>query len=215
MTQPGDFWSRLLAVIQSPEHKAILFRDLDKVPVGSIGYLSPSGRSAARGPYGWVSHEVIFTPRDDQVFTSHSGPANDEKLAELLEAALVPENTILVSFEAVTDAESDWELGYSSTYTDLANPTLLGRSLDDTALAQLYFQIEAVGGPGGVRCLRQAGQADREPRREACRGSARTCKHRQPGTIRARHRLRPSSKECPRLTAGALCRFLSTEGPGP
>ncbi|MUU73450.1 hypothetical protein [Pseudarthrobacter sp. GA104] len=146
--QPSDLRSRLLAAIQNPEHEAILFRNLDDVPVGSTGYLSPSGRSVARGPYGWTSHDVSYTPQDNQVFTSHHGPANDEKLAELLEASLVPENAILVSFEAVTGTESDWELGYSSTYTDLADPKLLSHNLDNTALAHLYFQIEAVGGLG-------------------------------------------------------------------
>jgi hypothetical protein len=146
--QPSDLRSRLLAAIQNPQHKAILFRNLDEVPVGSTGYLSPSGRSAAREPHGWTSHDVSYTPQDNQLFTSHHGPANDEKLAELLEASLVPENTILVSFEAVTDTESDWELGYSSTYTDLAGPKLLSHNLDNTTLAHLYFQIEAVGSLG-------------------------------------------------------------------
>ncbi|MDP9904745.1 hypothetical protein [Arthrobacter bambusae] len=119
MTQSSDLRARLLTAIQSREHKEIVFHDLDQVPVGSSGYFSPSGQSATRGPYGWVSHDISFAPRDNQVFTSHHGPANDEKLAELLEATLVPENTILVSFEAVTDSESDWD-----------NETLVSQPLD-------------------------------------------------------------------------------------
>lgn len=148
MTQASELRSRLLTAIQSREHKVIVFDDLDDVPVGSSGYLSPSGRSAALGPYGWVSHDVSYTPPNGQTFTSHSGPANDAKLAELIEAALVPEKTILVSFEAVTDTETDWELGYSAKFTDLANPMIIGHRLNNDDLAHLHFQIEEVGGLG-------------------------------------------------------------------
>ncbi|MDX2545932.1 hypothetical protein PV331_29355 [Streptomyces sp. WI04-05B] len=68
-----------------------MFLDPNEAAVGSTGYFSPSGHSATRGPCGWVFRDVSFMPRDDEFFTSHHGPANDEKLVELLAAARVTE----------------------------------------------------------------------------------------------------------------------------
>lgn len=149
MVQPVDLRSRLLAAIADKSHRAITFRNLNDVPIGSTGYLSPSGHSVIRDAVGWRFDGRRIEPQQGiDVFTSHSGPANDERLAELLESALVPEHRVLVTFEAVTDSESDWELSYSAEFTDLARPEILGHRLDDHDLAHLYFQIEAVGGLG-------------------------------------------------------------------
>ncbi|MGI8306986.1 hypothetical protein [Saccharopolyspora hattusasensis] len=145
----SDLHARLLAVIGDKAHQTITFRDLDEVPVGSIGYLSPGGRQVHRDEKGWFHDGRRVEPEPGKyTFTSHSGPANDERLAELLEATLVPEHHVLVDFEAVTDSESDWELGYTAEYTDLVHPEILGHRLSETDLAHLYFQIEAVGGLG-------------------------------------------------------------------
>lgn len=139
--------SRILAVIRTSEHKVIAFRDLDSVPVGSAGYFSPSGKNAARTSEGWIADDRATTPVKDDIFTSHRGPANDEKLAELITAELMPEHHVLVDFEAVTGRESgDWESGQPGyDVTTLANPSILGHNLDDSDLANLYFEIEDVG----------------------------------------------------------------------
>lgn len=60
--------------------------------------------------------------------------------------ALVPAHTILVSFEAVSQTESDPEHSYSVDYTDLTNPRVLAHALSDVDLVGLGFAIEAVGG---------------------------------------------------------------------
>ncbi|MFC4507807.1 hypothetical protein ACFPIH_51850 [Streptomyces vulcanius] len=87
----SDLQASIRAALANREHQVIVFLDPNEVAVGSTGYFSPSGHSATRGPYGWVSQDVSFMPRDGEVFTSHHGPANDEKLVELLVAALVTE----------------------------------------------------------------------------------------------------------------------------
>ena len=149
MVQPVDLRSRLLAAIADKSYRAITVRNLEDVPIGSVGYLSPSGHRVMRDAVGWLFDGRRIQPQPGiDVFTSHSGPANDERLAEQLEDVLVPERRVLVTFEAVTGSESDWELGYQARYTDLARPEILGHRLDDQDLAHLYFQIEAVGGLG-------------------------------------------------------------------
>lgn len=142
--------AQLLAVISGEGHRAVVFHDLDEVPVGSAGYFTPGGRSALRDEKGWIHDGRRFEPQPERqyVFTSQSGPANDAKLAELIEEALVPEHSVLVAFRTEQQTESDWELGYSTSCTDLTGPEILGHRLDERELAELYFQIEAVGGLG-------------------------------------------------------------------
>ena len=48
----NDLRTQLLAVITDKRHRAIVFRDLGQVPVGSVGYFSPSERDALRTKHG-------------------------------------------------------------------------------------------------------------------------------------------------------------------
>ena len=148
----SDLRSRLLATTHDKAHKTVVFTDLDQVPVGSAGYLSPTSRDVLRHADGWILRDGRrrITPNPDEIFTSHSGEANDAKLVELIIEALVPKHHILVDFEAVTGHEGgDWEHsqpGYD--WTTLGNPEVLHHRLDKGELARLYFEIEGVGGLG-------------------------------------------------------------------
>lgn len=146
MTNHSDLRSRLLAVVEDKTHQAITFTNLDDVPIGSTGYLSPGGRTVLRDERGWLHDGLRFEfERDNCVFTSQSGPANDARLTEMLEADLVPRHHILVGFEAVTDREAgDWEGSEPAySYTTLANPKVISQALDEGELARLYFEVEA------------------------------------------------------------------------
>lgn len=138
---------RLAAVVAGTAHRAVCFRDLSEVPIGSLGYFSPSGTDAVRSANGWVGRDGHPVSPGKQIFTAQSGPKNDEILVDALLAALTPAHRVLIEFEVVTEYESgDWELsqpGYH--YSDLANPQLLGHGLSESELARLVFQIEAVG----------------------------------------------------------------------
>ncbi|WP_026820028.1 hypothetical protein [Arthrobacter castelli] len=155
MHQPKsvDLRARLRAVIDDKKHQAIVFPNLDEVRVGSVGYFTPGGIDARRLSSGWIADgpdRHAYRPGPEQIFTSLSGPANDEKLISMLEADLMPEHHILVNFEAVTDSEiMDGPYGSGgdgvATWTSLFEPKLLGHNLNDNELAGLYFEIEAVG----------------------------------------------------------------------
>ncbi|MDP9903155.1 hypothetical protein [Arthrobacter bambusae] len=148
--QTPSLRSRIHAVIRGSAHKAIVFHDLDAVPLSSSGYFSPSGRNATLTSHGWMAGDRTITPAKGEIFTSHQGPANDDKLAELITAELTPEHHVLVDFEAVTGREpGDWESGLPGyDFTTLANPDILGHNLNESELAHLYFEIEDVGSLG-------------------------------------------------------------------
>lgn len=95
-----DRLKRLKAVIHDGSHRAITFRDLDEVPARSAGYFSPSGLKAT---VQLLSHDekiwkIIESDhlRDAtqaeldaaEWFTAHSGPANDERLLDMLDTAV-------------------------------------------------------------------------------------------------------------------------------
>lgn len=67
-----------------------------------------------------------------------------ELVAELVDA-LVPDHGVLVSFETQPVTETDWEHSYSTSSTDLVKPQVLAHRLSEQELAELAFQIEAVG----------------------------------------------------------------------
>ncbi|MFI5702605.1 hypothetical protein ACIA78_21475 [Streptomyces xanthochromogenes] len=89
--EQSDLQASIRAALANREHQVIVFLDPNEVAVGSTGYFSSSGHRATCGPYGWFSHDISFMTRDGEVFTSHHGPANDEKLVELLVVALIIE----------------------------------------------------------------------------------------------------------------------------
>lgn len=143
----SDLHVRLLDAIRDTGHRVVRFHDLDEVPVGSVGYFSPSGQHVFRDERGWLHDGRRFEPRQGtDSFTAHSGPANDELLAELLERALVPEHGLLVSFGTECTTESDWELGCGTAWCDLVKPQLLAHRLEDHDLAYLYYAIEQYDG---------------------------------------------------------------------
>ncbi|WP_405776093.1 hypothetical protein [Streptomyces sp. NBC_01538] len=119
----SDFQAGIRAALANRERQGIVFLDPNEAAVGSTGCFSPSGHSATRGPYGSVSHEVSFTPRDGEVFTSHHGPANDEKVVELLVAALVT--------ECSTSRESDLPRGLCGDKADHQPHSYISGSLDE------------------------------------------------------------------------------------
>lgn len=151
--EPTALRDRILAAIRGPKNQthAVVFQNLDHVPVGSSGYFSPLGNEASRTLNGWMvdngSGSRVITPEDHWIFTSRSGPANDEKLADVIAAELLPEHHILVEFEAVTGHEpGDWESslpGYD--WTTFGSAEVLGHHLNQGELARLYFEIEANG----------------------------------------------------------------------
>lgn len=147
----SDLQAAVLGVLRDRPHKLVIFKDLDDVPLGSSGYLTSYGRTSvgvSRHTSGWLmDHGQRFTlePGVKYTFTSHSGPANDAKLTRLIEEALVPERHMLVSFEAVTESESDWESGIDASWTELGNPTILAHNMDESDLAGLYYQVESEG----------------------------------------------------------------------
>ncbi|MFI9629272.1 hypothetical protein [Streptomyces sp. NPDC052042] len=87
-----DFRSRARAAVAAKSHRAIVFDDIAEVSVGSTGYFTPSQRNAVCTAAGWFSDGVAYRPGEGEKFTSHSGPANDERLVELILAASVPEH---------------------------------------------------------------------------------------------------------------------------
>lgn len=157
MTEAQDLKSRILTAIRGVDNKPIVFHNLDEVPVGSSGYLTPGSlhssdtRDAVKTLNGWMNHGNRIVPGAGWVFTSHSGPANDEKLAQLIVEELVPENHLLVDFKAVTGSEaidSTYGLGGHGevTWTTLSNkPQIIGHRLAEAELARLSIEIETVG----------------------------------------------------------------------
>lgn len=82
-----------------------------------------------------------------------------EQLTEIVIGAIVPDAGVLVSFETKPYTESDWELGYEVSSTDLASPEVLAHRLSERELAELYFQIEAVGSLGESDAYHQLDKA--------------------------------------------------------
>lgn len=145
-----DLRTRINIAIADASHRAIHFTDLDEVPPGSSGYLSPTGARAGRLADGrWtVSGQLAsaeLMSHGNVTFTSQSGPANDAKLAELLEQALVPKDHLLVDFEVDTEHEpADWEGSQPAyDYSFMTNPQIVAHRLADSDLAGLYFEAEA------------------------------------------------------------------------
>lgn len=159
MPDHSDLKTRLLAIIRSDIHRVIVFDRLDAVPVGSRGWLVTedgdpalsSGSHLVRIHSGWVCDDREYTritPDPNWRFNSTSGPANDERLAELIAAVLVPDGAVLVSFEATKERESDWELGYSVEYIALTQASVVAHSLDDEDLIGLGETMRSAGSLG-------------------------------------------------------------------
>ncbi|MDL5199613.1 hypothetical protein [Streptomyces sp. ALI-76-A] len=122
----SDLQASIRAALANRERQVIVFLGPNEVAVGSTGHFSPSGHSATRRPYDWIPHDVSFTPRDGEVFTSHHGPANDEKLVEVLVAALVT--------ECSTPGESDLPHGLCGDKADHQPNSYISGSLGEFQL---------------------------------------------------------------------------------
>lgn len=88
----------------------------------------------------------------DNLYDEYSPSFNAEgkcvrsNIADAVFDELVPAHSLLVSFKTERQNESDWELGYSSAWTDLTDPELLAHQLEERELTELYFAIEQFGG---------------------------------------------------------------------
>lgn len=107
----SDLRAQVLAAVDRKQHQAIVFHDLDEVPVGSVGYFSPSEarpprreRLVPRGPaLRPGSAPASPSPRSPGPRTTRCSPS-------LIEEALVPKGHLLVDLEASTEHEpADWE----------------------------------------------------------------------------------------------------------
>lgn len=148
--QPASLRTRILDLISQQRHREVTFRDLNEVPNGSHGHLQPSAAAASRLEDGrWMVSGVITQiaslRRTGAAFVSHTGPANDARLAELIESSLVLRNHLLVDFEVGTEHEpADWEGSQPAyDYSFMTNPQILAHDLDDADRAGLYFEAEA------------------------------------------------------------------------
>lgn len=139
----------LLEVLAENNSKPIMFNDLDEVPVHSIGDLRTNAfitHDVLKAERGWIHNGeyLKLVPDMEYRFNSYSGPANNARLAQLLEEALLPKNHLLVRIEAGIEVDSgDWELSQPpSHYAVLSSPQILGHGLNDYLLAHLHFEVE-------------------------------------------------------------------------
>lgn len=135
---------------QHLEHDKGLWVPIDRGPLAGT---CPCGKP------GLYADSVLRTKVRAVLQQAQPWSPTPDQLADLLVGALVPDHGILVAFTAEQQTESDWELGYSASYTDLAAPEVLGHRLSERELAELYFQIEAMGGLGESEAYRDLDKA--------------------------------------------------------
>lgn len=180
-TTPSLLRQRIEKVIAAGEHREIFFENVEDVPVGSAGtFVVPGSHTqikATRTEKGWRAHmNAIVEPPAEWSFLSHSGPANDAKLAELLETEIIPKHSIIGEFTVAIDNENDYELGYSVDYGYLSDGRLIGSSLTERETLLLGYGLDGTdvnegGGIGGFEAsIRKITDplvsADREKRNE-------------------------------------------------
>lgn len=115
--------SAVEAVLTGVIGKPVIFYDIALVPVGSTGHFSPSGTHATLASNGWIAeggqrHNV----GKDQVFTSTSGPTNNDQLIDVLLAHfdLVHKNLshnpqpVKVMHQPATQLFDIWTEGYAT-----------------------------------------------------------------------------------------------------
>lgn len=72
-------------LVETLADQPMVFSDIYKVPMGSTGYFSPSGKPARFTSKGWFGPDGNKSNLDGQThFTAHSGPANRARLAQAL-----------------------------------------------------------------------------------------------------------------------------------